>query len=145
MIKRLVELLDEKGVVFYRREISNGAVFAIPYVLVKYKRSVEIKIVIDDEHDYYVMGFECKKSGVQGSSDKLLDINAGLKEGVLAVEQESNLISFRVNLFEKENLDWDIYQKKLHYCLGLFIKLDREGLIDTESYKVEESDEEDSH
>ena len=142
MIERVVELLNTNNIIFYKRDVEHGAIFVVPYTLIQSKMSLEIKLVIDIEHNYFVMGFECQKSLVEGLSDKLLNINARLKAGVLSVEEESNLVSYRINLLKEGKLDWNIYEEKLAFCIKLFLALNKEGLIDTEHYRVDSLDEE---
>ena len=51
MTDKIENLLKENNLIYYKRELNTGAIFIVPYRLVKFGVKLHIKIIIDNEMD----------------------------------------------------------------------------------------------
>ena len=140
MTDKIENLLKENNLIYYKRELNTGAIFIVPYRLVKFGVKLHIKIIIDNELKYYKMGFDCKKSNDEELTEKLLNLNSKLQDGVLSISTDSDEVSFRINMNICDELVWETYKNILYQCFAVFIKLFDGELIDCEAHKVQEKD-----
>lgn len=138
----IIKLFKENNIVFYERDIENGCILLLPYVIVKKGLQIDIRIFTYKNSNMCKMGFSCKLNLSKNSDKELLNINAKLLRGTLSVVKNSDEVNFSIDFIADENFSYNKYIDNLHFCFSVFYDLYKKEIIDQDLYiNKEEKDE----
>ena len=135
--KKFIEFLKKNGLRSYNE--SSEKYFYLPYSSVKKNIRVYIFVSVIEEFKTLKIGFRAsllkEKNNLDEIRETLLDLNARLTTGALALEKNSNVVEYSINytVEDEEQIDIDRYNRIISFCMNLFYDLYDRKIIEREN------------
>lgn len=127
------EYLNQKDIIFYKREEEETTIFLLPYRIRSQNLRVDINLFTFPDSNLCRMGFNYKLNSKKDSGRELLDMNSKLANGNLSVASDSNHVSFITNFLLAEDTEIDItYTKTLYLCFTVLLELQEKDIIEAD-------------
>ena len=138
---KIKKVLNEKEIIFFERGFEDSTILILPYKLNKYGLRIDIMMDIDNLKNRYTLSFECILNEEIDSKEKLLNMNAELPSGTIAIRPNSNIVTFTLNSFYDDDFTFDTYKNDLYLCFFVFLRLYRENIINKTGCEVQDEEE----
>lgn len=136
---KIKKFLDTNKIIYYKRDLEDICIFHLPYTFRKANYKVVFILRTNSfSTNIFEMGFSCVKGENPNLDAELLDMNAHLINGVLAVPNDTNEISFFAKFpIAGEELSNEEYENALSFCFAVFNELVGKDIINKNAYEYE--------
>lgn len=135
--EKFLEFVNKNKLICYCR--TNERYYYLPYKSDKKNIKVYIYVKIVEDINTIKIGFRVSLRKSNSEIDEvrttLLDLNAKLTTGALALEKDSNILEYTINytIEDNEEIEVERYNKIISFCMNLFFDLYDKKLIEREN------------
>lgn len=134
--KKFAEFVKNNNLISFSE--TKQEIFYLPYTSKKKNIRVYIFANIVESTNTLKIGFRApliKNNDISEVRETLLDLNAKLTIGALALEKNTDMIEFSINytVEDDEEIDRTRYDKIIVFCMNVFFDLHNRKLIDREN------------